>query len=288
MATRRGVARAEITPADMERFHRNAPAALARRGPGFVGETIAQAFETLLIGGTPIVGMIWFGWSADQLLLFLLIGTWTAILLDFVKYLLLKEAAERFAAAKFDDWHVWVVAGALRQGKRDAAAEHLHAAHQAGAGIFVDLACGGVGTLLLLAAVATGPGPGFNALLAERSVQWSLAGLVGYQLLLAGWEIFRCRRWPENCETKIYLGIRGVGLFLLMFVVAWLRESTETKEVSRAAMLVVNGLIVALAVFNVVGLLWLRGETRWLRSYLAERRDRGAGTKTEGRATRAT
>jgi hypothetical protein len=77
--------RTPITAADRERFHRNAPAALVRRGPAFVGETFAEAFETLLIGGVPIVGMLRFGWSADQLLLFLLIGTWTAILLDFAK-----------------------------------------------------------------------------------------------------------------------------------------------------------------------------------------------------------
>ena len=264
--------RTPITAADMERFHRNAPTALARRGPTFVGETFAEAFETLLIGGTPIVGMIWFGWSADQLLLFLLIGTWTAILLDFVKCLLVGKAVERFAAAKFDDWHVWVVAGALRKGEREAPVDHLRAAHAPAAGVFVDVICGGVGTALLVLAIATGPGPGFAKLLAERSVQWSLAALLGYQLLLATWEIARCRWSTTPCESRVYLGMRGLGLFLLMFVIVWIRESTETKEASRLAMLIVNGLIVAMAIFNVVGLLWLRGETRWLRNYLEERR----------------
>jgi hypothetical protein len=265
-----------ITAADMERFHRNAPAALARRGPTFVGETFAEAFETLLIGGAPIVGMIWFGWSADQLLLFLLIGTWTAILLDFVKYFSLAGAVERFAAAKFDDWHVWVVAGALRKGEREAAAEHLRVKHQPALGALVDLACGGIGTLFILLAIASGTGPGLREMLAERSVQWSLAGLVGYQLLLAAWEIVRCRRSPGTCETKSAIGIRGLGLFLLMFLVVMLRESAgESGEISRSVMLTVNGLIVALAVFNVVGLLWLRGETRWLRDYLEERRRSG-------------
>ena len=58
-----------------------------------------------------------------------------------------------------------------------------------------------------------------------------------------------------------------------MFLVVMLRESAgESGEISRSVMLTVNGLIVALAVFNVVGLLWLRGETGWLRNYLEERR----------------
>lgn len=240
-----------------------------------MGETFAEAFETLLIGGTPIVGMIWFGWSADQLLLFLLIGTWTAILLDIVKYISLAGAVERFAAAKMDDWHVWVVAGALRKGEREAPAEHLRVRHQPAMAVFVDLVCGGVGTLFILIAIASGPGQGLREMLAERSVQWSLAGLVGYQLLLTAWEIVRCRRSPGTCETKSALGMRGLGLFLLMFLVVMLRESAgETGEISRGVMLTVNGLIVALAIFNVVGLLWLRGETRWLREYLDERRVR--------------
>ena len=65
-------------------------------------------------------------------------------------------------------------------------------------------------------------------------------------------------------------------MFLLMFLVVMLRESAgESGEISRSVMLTVNGLIVALAAFNVVGLLWLRGETRWLRDYLAERRRSG-------------
>lgn len=265
--------RAPITAAEMERFQRNAPAALARRGPAFVGETFAEALETLLIGGTPIVGMLWYGWSADQLLLFLLVGTWTAMLLDFVKYLAAAGAVERFAAAKFDDWHVWVVVGALRRGESEAAAEHLRVQHQPALGMLVDLACGGVGTLFILLAVHAGPGPGLRELLAERSVQWSLGGLVVYQLALTAWEIVRCRRWPETCVAKATLGIRGLGLFLLMFLVVMLREQAgETGEISRGVMLTVNGLIVALAVFNVVGLMWLRGETRWLREYLEERR----------------
>jgi hypothetical protein len=265
-----------ITATDRERFHRNAPAALARRGPAFVGETFAEALETLLIGGVPIVGMLRFGWSADQLLLFLLIGTWTAILFDFAKYFLLAGAVERFAAAKFDDWHVWVVAGALREGKSDAPAEHLRAKHEPAMGVLVDLACGGVGTLFILIALAEGSGAGLREMIAERSVQWSLAGLFGYQLLLTAWEIIRCRRSPGTCESQAHLGIRGVGLFLLMFLVVMLRESAGktggSAEISRGVMLTVNGLIVALALFNVVGLLWLRGETRWLRNYMEERR----------------
>ena len=49
-------------------------------------------------------------------------------------------------------------------------------------------------------------------------------------------------------------------------------QATGSGLMSVSGRLTVNGLIVALAAFNVAGLLWLRGETRWLRNYLDERR----------------
>ena len=273
MADRQQLSQSPITAADFDRFHRNAPAALARRGSAFVGQTFADAFETLLIGGTPIVGMLWFGWSSEQLLLFLLIGVWVAILLDIARYLLMSAGVQRFAQTKFDDWHVWVVAGALREGKMHAATEHLRVRHQPGMGIFVDLVCGGVGTLFIVLALTTGADKKLFDLLADRSVQWCLAGLIGYQVTAFMWEVVRWRQSPQTHETKVLLGMRGLGLFLLMFLVVMLRESAGASGgISRGVMLAVNGAIVALALFNVVGLLWLRGETRWLRNYLDARR----------------
>lgn len=275
MAQRQEIERTPLTPADIERFHQNASAALARRGPALVGETFASTFESLLIGGVPIIGMLKFGWSADQLLLFLLIGVWTAMLLDAAKYLLLAGAVERGAAAKFDDWHVWTVASALRAGKTAAVTSHLRVRHEPAMGLFVDFVCGGVGTLFILLALATGPGAGLREALSDRSVQWGLAGLIGYQALMAAWEIARCLRAPQSAETKSLLGMRGLGLFVLIFVVVMIRESVgQSGQTARGVMLAVNGAIIALALFNLTGLLWLRGETRWLRNYLDERRQR--------------
>jgi hypothetical protein len=273
MADRHELPQSPITAADLERFHRNAPAALSRRGAAFVGQTFSGAFETLLIGGMPIVGVLWFGWSSEQLLLFLLIGAWLAILLDIARYLAMSPAVERFAQTKFDDWHVWVVAGALRENRMHAATEQLRVKHQPGMGIFVDLVCGGVGTLFIVLAMTIGADKKLFDLLADRSVQWCLAGLIAYQLVAFAWEVLRWRRSPQTHETKVLLGMRGLGLFLLMFLVVMLRESAGVNaSVARGAMLAVNGAIVALALFNVVGLLWLRGETRWLRNYLDARR----------------
>lgn len=45
-----------ITAADLARFRKNAPAALARRGSGFIAESVGSALALLLTGLIPIVG----------------------------------------------------------------------------------------------------------------------------------------------------------------------------------------------------------------------------------------
>ena len=62
-----------ITPADLDRFHRNAPAALARRGRGYITESVLNGAQTILVGGVPIVGLLYWGWSGMDMLLFLIV-----------------------------------------------------------------------------------------------------------------------------------------------------------------------------------------------------------------------
>jgi hypothetical protein len=260
---------APITAEDLSRFHRNAPAALARRGGNFVGEQLGAAFETLITGLVPIIGMLAYGWSANQLLVFLLVSAWTAIVLDVLKLALLYEGVKRFGATHYDDWHVWVVAQALREGKTEAVRSHLKAKYQPEMGVVVDLLFGGVATVAILAAASNESWSGLRGLFDDRSVLYGLAILVGYQVVFAAWEIIRRVVAKDAGEVKVAVGMRGVGLFLLMFLVVMIRESAgDNGAVARGAMLTVNGLIVALAFFNAVGQAWLRSETRWLRDYL--------------------
>lgn len=263
---------AAITSEDMSRFHRNAPAALARRGGGFLGEQLASAFELFLAGLAPIVGMLVYGWSANQLLVFLLVGAWTAIILDIAKLVLLYEAVKRFGAAHYEDWHVWVVANALRAGRNEAVQSHLEAKYQPEIGVFIDLVCGGIGTVFILIAASGESLSGFRDLFGDRTLLYGVACLVGYQFLVAAWEIARRMRSKDHGELKVALGMRGLGLFVLMFVVVMIRESSgELGTVALAVMLAVNAALIVMALFNALGQLWVRGETRWLREYLRER-----------------
>jgi hypothetical protein len=236
-----------------------------------LADELGSAFETLLTGAVPIVGMLAYGWSANQLLLFLLVGAWTAILLDITKFFLFYGAVKRFGAAHYDDWHVWVVAGALRKGENEAVSSHLKAKYQPEMGVVVDLLFGGVATLLIIVAIEEGSAQGIRELLADRSVLYGLAGLVTYQVVFAAWEMFR-RVGDDSGPMKVAVGMRGFGLFVLLFVVVMIRESAGANgSIARTVMLVVNGALVALALFNAVGQFWVNRETAWLRDYLRTR-----------------
>lgn len=259
-----------LTADDLERFHRCAPAALERRGGGFVFEEIGTAFRLFLMGLTPIVGMIYFGWSASQLLLFLLVGAWVSIICDITKLAQLRSAIEAFAQSRYDSWHVWVVAEALRKGRKEAPKGQLRLKYQPGVGAVVDVLLGTVSTVVICMSLASADSGFGIGLLEDRGVIYGLAGLVGYQVLFTVWEIVDHKIGSgKNRGVKIAVGLRGAGLFLLMFLVLMAGGGVgENGPVARAVMLLVNGVVVLFGIMNVVGLWMMRGETAWLRDYL--------------------
>lgn len=264
-----------ISAGDLATFHRNAPAALARRGAGFVAETLAGALQSIIVGAVPIAGLLWFDWSAAQWFLFLLVGAWVGILCDLARLKLAEPAVLAFGKTYYDDWHVWVVVEALRRGADEAPKSHIRAKWDPWSGVFVDFAAGGLATVLLSLMLRSQWQGDVDGTLSP-SLLASLAVMAGYQVLTAAWEIVRHRRAGEAAgPLKAAPGMRGLGLFLLVFVAAGVADRTDGTA-ARALMFTVNGAIVAMGIFNAVGLLWLRGETRWLREYLRQRRDGGS------------
>ena len=261
-----------ITPADMERFHRNAPMALKRRAGTYAFDELGNGLRSLFLGGVPLVGMLWFDWSARQLLMFLLIGTWVAILCDFAKLWFLEKQIQQWAAASYDNWHVWTIVAALRAGKTTAPKSHLRAKYEPWMGAFVDLLLGGIGTVLLLVMLSEAGEKLDGTLLADRGVRFSLISLIAYQVLFTVWEIFSHKREKSERQVKVAVGMRGIGLFLLLFLVVMTTDGqAKENSSSRIAMLLVNGGIVLLGIGTMIGPLFLCGETKWLKEYLAKR-----------------
>ncbi|MDC0937047.1 hypothetical protein OAS39_12235 [Pirellulales bacterium] len=286
---------AELTPltqADFDRFHRNAPAALARRGWSGMIEEMSAGLQTAIFGALPVVGLVWLGWSATEMLLFLLVGLWVGILCDTTKLLCLRRRAEAFASACYDDWHVWVVVDALRKGKRAAQGQHLRAKWAPFSGMFVDFFMGGFSTAIILVLLIVEAGMGLHSF-QTPGVLWALAVVSLIRIISTVLEIVHHRskdrargvdpsEWTEldaardassDRPVKAVMGLRGVGLFLLMFLTVFLtdEERVEEVDVAWATMMVVNGIIVLYGMVGLVGWPLLVGETRWLRKYLAER-----------------
>jgi hypothetical protein len=262
-----------ITAADMDRFHRNAPAAILRREGTYAFDEFGNGLRSVFLGGVPLVGLLWFDWSSSQLMFFLLVGTWVAILCDFAKLWFLEKPIREWASVSYDDWQVWTVAAALRAGRNSVPKSHLRAKYEPWAGVLVDIVFGGLSSVLIPVALAEA-GEGINrTILEQRGVMYSLIGLLAYQVLFTVWEIVAHRRsLGGNRQVKVKLGMRGLGLFLLMFLLVMVADNWgEQSSATRIAMLVINAGIVFMGVVTMVGPLMIRRETHWLREYMAKR-----------------
>jgi hypothetical protein len=216
--------------------------------------------------------MLVYSWSASELLVFLVVGSWIGIACDLVKYLALPAHVRRGGETYYDDWHVWVVASALRRGEETAPRSHLAAKYEPALGVLVDFVCGGIGTALICVALAE-KGFSFRTELWENSgLLKSLAILAAYEVAMTAWEIARHKLGGDaSGEVKVALGMRGLGLFLLLFVVVMIREALgDDGAMARGVMLAVNAAIVLAACFNAIGFFWVRGEANWLQEYLRD------------------
>ncbi len=257
----------------MDRFHKNAHKALEKRTARFLLQEVFEGFQFVLFGSLPIVGLFYWEWQPLHLLVFLLVGAWVGLICDCFKLYFLKKAIMEYADGRYDDWHVWVVADALRKGQEKARAQHLRAKYQPGAGVIVDLTFGGIGTLMTYFTVSAVNSEFPLGMLRDTEFRHALIGFVSYQWLLTIWEILSHRMSKTSGgAVKVAVGLRGVGLFLLMFLVLMIvGDDGQNPEGVKYAMLIINGLLIFLGLVYITGPILLAGETQWLKRYLRER-----------------
>jgi hypothetical protein len=269
-----------ITASHMERFHGCAAAAIRHRSGSYALEELGKATNYLLVGGVPLVGILWFDWSGSQLVLFFLVGVWVEIICDAVKLFTLREGVDRFAKSRYDDWHVWVVVEALRNGKKKAPSGYLGAKYEPGPGVFLDIVLGGLSTAIIGGSLMDADADFLTRAMGSNSVWYSLLGIVTFGFLFTAWEIIDHNFGAgKDRGVKVAVGLRGVGLFLLMFTMlivaaaadSFLDDALDPEIFARLLMLALNSLIVIYGVLTALGPWMLRSETEWLREYLATR-----------------
>ena len=274
-----------LTAAELERFRKNAPAALARRGPGFLPEQLACSVEPVLTGLAPLVGVLAFGWSASELVVFLLVGIWTAIVCDCLKYAVSYAAVVSEARELEDHRRVWLVVDALRKDREESRA--VIAKYPPGVGLFIDVAMGSVSTVVLVMGLLESQPQSLGLQFQDLGFVLTLFGFMGYELALTVWILFRHRLGSgRDRPVRIDAGLRGVGLFLLMTLTVILADPSDAPSPdqlsARAMVLIANGWFLLLGVVYGLNIVFVRRETAWLHAYLR----RGQGGKKKRRVKR--
>lgn len=253
----------------MERFHRLAPRTLERRDRAFYQRELVLGFEFLLTGAIAIAGALFFGWTALNWLLFLVVSAFTGILTDSIKLKCLHGPIHEHADHTADDQFVGLVCDALRKGEDEIPVLEHGGRYRPGAGLFFDLVFAPVSALLIGLLVVEDGVSNWSEVFGEPYFLPSLAGFFLFQIAQTAWQIASFRAGDSRSgPVKILLGGRGAGLFLLMFLVAMNGSCTEGRSEYTATLYTVNGALVLLGLVNTFGLLSIRNETRWLREYL--------------------
>jgi hypothetical protein len=139
--------------------------------------------------------------------------------------------------------------------------------------VITDLICGGVGTTAIFAELINGGFDFRRELWLNTALLKGIALLAIYETVLTVWEVARHKlRGDAASQVKVALGMRGLGLFLMCFLVAAINHNLhDNGATARLAMLLINCAVLALAAFNSIGLFWVQAETNWLHEYLRTR-----------------
>lgn len=264
---------APLDSAVLARFHRLAPEVLRRRDGAFFVRELAFGLQFLVIGAVPIVGTARFGWDALSWLAYVVIGAWLGIVTDTLALVFLGEPIRRHARHSAENQFVGLVCDALRAGKETIPRLPDGGLYRPGIGLFFDLVFGTVSTVVIYVVVREEIGVDWGAVTGRPFFALSLAAFVLCQIGLAGCQIAGRRGRESEIPVKVFLGGRGAGLFLLMFIVFISADKIAGPQRQLpVALYVTNGFVVLFGLLNTFGMVPIRRENRWLARYLAGRR----------------
>lgn len=248
----RGQQPVPITREMRDRVARNARAAISRRRGGYWIEQLIALLQWFVVAATSLAGLLLFGWSPLAMLAFLLASAWLNVAGDLLRWLLFRRRVRAFAETFSDDAEVWAVAIALHEGRQVLAPDQA-GRYAVGVGLFVDLVFGGAATAVMLGALhAHGIDP-WADFRVDGPIRWTLLAIVALQLLGLAWALLSHAVGSQrDVPMKITPGARGLGLFILMFVVMALGDEGRQLWLP---LVIANGLLLLLGVAGLAGLL---------------------------------
>jgi hypothetical protein len=269
------IVRWPIDEACMADFRRHAPAALARRNSAFMLEAWQHSAEFLLIGAVGLFGLLALGWSAEAALAGLLVGIWVGIIGDALMYVFCRSAIVRDPPEAQHDREVWLVTGALMKGKDHVKVNpSTMVGYDPKMGLIFDLGLGAVMTLFLLHISGMFSLAVWTGLLADDEWRWAMLVLAGWQAITVAYTaIHHFVRGAQAGPVEIHPGTRGLGLFVVVWVIAILGLGDSPLVI----VTVINGALVLLGGGAVLAVWMIQQETRWLRDWLRSRKETTLG-----------
>lgn len=233
------------------RVARNAAAAIARRGGGFWVEQWVVLLQWFVVAGVSLVGLVLLGWSPTGMLAFLLASAWLNVAGDFLRWLVFRRRVRAFADRFNDDQEVWAVGVALSRGRQEIA-PNQSSRYAVGLGLFIDIVMGGIATAVLQLALAEHGVDLWAEFRGEGPMRWTLLAIIALQALGLAWALLSHLVGSQrDSPMKVTPGARGLGLFILLFIVMGLGDEGRALWLP---MVVANGLLLGLGLLGIAGM----------------------------------
>ena len=266
-----------LTEADYDRFHRLAPKVLANRTWANRMREVESATSMIVAGLVPILGVAYLGWSATNWIVFLVAGCWMGLLCDYLRLIYLRPQIDSWCDYCIEDTFVSVVGQAIRNGQDEIFIDHRPKRPPYDYAVITDIAFCSVSSLIIFVSL---PDSVNAEVFGKPYFLLLLILILTHQLVMAVWGIIVIRNddplqsGSGQPIVKLFLGLRGAAIFITMFAVVMSTDGAEDAKASiHYAVYGINGLLVLIGLMTLGGG-WLRhNETRWLRKYLATRRE---------------
>ncbi len=257
--------RIKITSEHERRFLKEAPIALARRTHSYMTTQVLQTLQWLVIGVTGLFGLFFWHWSPLALLLIFLLGNFVGIVLDLLRAVLDRRRVIKELDRIYQDQFVWNMVMAKQFG-RDTINKDVTGTHSLSVLIFIDVLFGSIAAVACYFGVKKMNLDLTAELFASPGLQIALIGIVVIPTFNLLQSFFKTAHNKSNESVTIASGGRGFGLFFLMFA---LGAFSDSPDMIRNGMIVINALTVFLGLIALLGVVIMIREKHWLIKFLA-------------------
>jgi len=262
-----------LTKVERRWYERYAEDILAGR---FVWQQFLNSLQAILFGLCGVIGVLKYGWSSEQQIVFTIMGFWVVFARNLTKISFMYQGMQNLVKS-FEETggvsNIWYTVARLRNPeiKNPAdARQNVIGIQQAGGdlkqrvtrGTTIDLLMGGLSTSLFVV-LAFSDEMGFNPnALVGNGFLVSLFAFLVFEFLLTIFQAVEFRQHAETRQVMMYPGFVGAGLFMLFII--FLMASDFSSNAAKATILVINALAICWGLLKIGWSILIWRQTVWL------------------------